>query len=60
MKIERIIIGILLGYIIYGFLKKRNIDLKKEILNLLFTDNKKEITENKPDIEKEEPKKLKS
>jgi len=59
MKIERIIIGILLGYIIYDFLKKRNIDLKKEILNLLFTDNKKEITENKPDIEKEEPKKLK-
>ena len=40
MKIERIIIGILLGYIIYDFLKKRNIDLIKEVLNLLKTDVK--------------------
>ena len=40
MKIERIIIGILLGYIIYDFLKKRNIDLIKEILSLLKTDVK--------------------
>ena len=40
MKIERIIIGILLGYIIYDFLKKRNIDLVKEVLSLLKTDVK--------------------
>lgn len=46
MRIERIIIGVLLGYIIYDFLKKRNIDLVTEILKLLRTDNKQTIENN--------------
>ena len=57
MRIERIIIGVLLGYIIYDFLKKRNIDLVTEILKLLRTDNKQTI-ENNVKPEKKPKKKL--
>ena len=51
MKIERIIIGVLLGYIIYDFLKKRNIDLVKEVLSLLKTDVKP-IEQKSEELEK--------
>ena len=46
MKFERILIGILVCYIIFTFLKNNNIDLKKEILNILFSNK---IVQDNPD-----------